>query len=413
MSTKDSHLLMPQRRLHYGGLVVLIAIANMVPPFATDMYLPGLPSIASDFHASVSTADLTMTLFTVFYAVGMLIFGPFCDKYGRKPMFLLSALLFAVFSGACSLAGSMQTLILFRILEGLGGGGIASVSTAMIKDSFDGNRRRSILSVVQVLMTVAPIVAPLIGAGLVNAFSWRATFVGLMAFGLVTVAFSLPLQECIREEERLQGPPLASLKRLPAVLQHKGFLAFCILFGLAPMAFMSYIALSSYIYMDLFGKTATQCSILLAIIGIPSLVGPASVLWMRRWSPAKAIALHLSLDVIARILMLVFGHRGAWVFMLCFAPMAFGSCLFRPVCINLLLTQHKTDTGSASAVINASSMVFSAIGIFVSSLLAAWNLTAAVGVMMAFCTVLGIILFLLGAKGLIHVENLHTPMGEM
>ncbi len=410
---EDSRLLMPQKRLRYGGLVALIGLANMAIPFATDMYLPGLPSIASEFHASVSTADLTMTLFTVFYAVGMLIFGPFCDKYGRKPVFLLCTLVFIVFSAACALAPSMQTLILFRILEGLGGGGITAVSTAMVKDSFDGNRRRSILSIVQVLMTVGPIVAPLIGAGLVNAFSWRAAFVGLMAFGVVTLAFALPLQECIHEEERLQGPPLASLKRLPVVLRHKGFLVFCILFGLSPMAFLSYIALSSYIYMDLFGKTATQCSILLAVIGIPSLFGPAAAMKMRRWTPAQMIILHLVLDAISCALMLTLGCRGAWWFMLCFAPMAFSAYFFRPLCINLLLTQHETDTGSSSAVINASSMFFGAIGMLVSSLLAAWNLVAAVGVMMTFCTVLGIILFLLGYRNRVHVENLRTPMEEM
>ncbi|MFR4804950.1 MAG: MFS transporter, partial [Eggerthellaceae bacterium] len=112
----------------------------------------------------------------VFFALGMLFFGPLSDKYGRKPVLLAGVGLYTVGSAACAIASSIELLIAFRVIQALGAGSISAVGTAVVKDSFQTYYREKILSVIQVLFVVGPATAPVIGAGVLAVADWRATF---------------------------------------------------------------------------------------------------------------------------------------------------------------------------------------------------------------------------------------------
>lgn len=153
-----------QKYLGAKGLIVLIAVMNMFVPLSIDLYLPALPTIGTEFAATPLMVNLTLVSFFFFFAVGILLFGPVSDKYGRRKILLLGIVLYTLASGLCAFAGSIYSLIAYRIVQALGAGGMVAVSMAVVKDAFYGTTKNRVLALVQAMAVIAPMVAPVIGA---------------------------------------------------------------------------------------------------------------------------------------------------------------------------------------------------------------------------------------------------------
>jgi MFS transporter, DHA1 family, multidrug resistance protein len=133
------------------GLIVFIAIMNMFVPLSIDMYLPAIPKMSKYFGSNSAITNMTLSMFFMFYAVGMLFWGPLSDKYGRKPIILLGSTIYIISSISCALSGNIYFLILARIMQGIGAGGITSVSIAIIKDCYSGKKREVTLAITQTI----------------------------------------------------------------------------------------------------------------------------------------------------------------------------------------------------------------------------------------------------------------------
>lgn len=161
-----------------AGLIALITVLGMTPPLSTDMYMPSLPKMADYFGAAPVVVNMTMVAFFISMSVGMLIMGPLSDRSGRKSVLIISLLLYMIASVFCAITSSVYFLILMRIVQGIGAGGMVSLSIAIIKDCFDGSTRATALAVVQSMSVIAPILAPVIGALIIQVSTWRTVFLG-------------------------------------------------------------------------------------------------------------------------------------------------------------------------------------------------------------------------------------------
>ena len=190
------------------GLVALITFLSAFVPLSTDLYLPALPGMALYFGVSADLANLTLILFFVFFGAGTLFWGPLSDRYGRRPVLLAALSIYTAASLGCALSGDIHQLIAFRIFQAVGASGAFAVATAMVKDVYESKRREPILAMVQSMVLISPVAAPVLGAILLRFVSWRGAFWALALIGLLALLGGLALVETIGEPSggSLLGP---------------------------------------------------------------------------------------------------------------------------------------------------------------------------------------------------------------
>ena len=392
MDTKQN--IAKQKFLGMKGLVLFITLMNMFIPLSTDLYLPALPTMSTYFHVSSALTNLTLVSFFFFYAVGTLFWGPMSDKYGRKKILLIGTIFYVFASAACAASLNVYMLIAARIVQGIGAGAITAVSMALIKDCFSGKQRETILSIVQSVAGLAPMIAPVLGAILLQFTDWRGSFIVLTVVGLLCLLLAFLYQETLSDEERYEGTVLGSLGRLVAVGKNIGFLVPCIIFSLYNLAFMGYIAMSSYIYVDVFGLSEQLYSYFFAANAALSMIGPMLyVRFMTGFDKKKFALTCFALYAVCGIFIVVLGGNAPFLFWLGFAPFSLAGTITRPFGTNIMLDQQSGDTGSASSLINGVATVLGSVGMMCAAM---WdNIVAGLGIMICLTGIVSILGWLL------------------
>lgn len=142
MSVEQENLT-KQKYLKNGGTIFFISLMAAFVPLSTDLYLPALNDMCDIFNASYSLVNMTLTMFFFFYAVGIVLWGPLSDKYGRKKILIIGNVIYLIASIVCALAPNVYVLLTARIFHGLGAGAITSISLALVKDCYSGSHARN------------------------------------------------------------------------------------------------------------------------------------------------------------------------------------------------------------------------------------------------------------------------------
>ncbi|MDR1312032.1 MAG: MFS transporter [Burkholderiaceae bacterium] len=349
-------------------LIVFLAFLNAFVPLSIDLYLPALPGMARLFTSSDSTAKLTLSLFMLTFALSMLIWGPLSDKYGRKSILRIGILLYIAASLFCALAQSMEQLITGRILEAIGCGAVQSVSMAIVKDIFrEGRIMENVLVWIQSITILCPLIAPVLGAFLLQYLPWRGLFYVLAGGALIGLAFSFALRETL--ENALDTSPFRSLSRIGFVLKNKGFRLLLIVFSIIVMPFMAYLSSSAFIYQNLFGLSSMQYSYFFAANAVFAMLGPLAYVRLFRRLP-NPLFLNINFGVIscAGLLILFLGHLNPWLFALLFIPITFMGSANRPLSAMLMMNQLDSDNGSVVALMSCTALLFGSFSMLICSM---------------------------------------------
>ncbi|EDL55266.1 Bicyclomycin resistance protein [Vibrio mediterranei] len=349
------------------GTLFFLVIISAFPPLTIDLYLPALPTMVDIFSTTESMVNLTLSSYFVTYAIGLLFWGPLSEKFGRKPILLIGIGAYMLASIACAMAGSIEHLIGSRVLQAFAGSAITVVSTAIVKDMFEGREREKIMATIMSLVIIAPMVAPVLGAFLLKVASWRMMFVTLAVFG----AFASILAMCYREtlQSQYTGSLARSWTRLGVVMTNPRFVMLLCIFSIAPMALMAFLAAGSYIYINGFGLTEQEFSYYFAFNAMCASLGPSIYMKLSRHiSVQKVITLCFFILALMGVLTLSIGSTAPWVFALIAAPATLMVIMMRVPGTNLMLDQQDKDTGSAVALIQFFAMICGSAGMLLVSM---------------------------------------------
>ena len=184
----------PQRRLGLKGMIAFIILMDAFIPLSNDLYLPAMPTMGEHLGTTDALVQLTITIFFFSYAIGMLVWGPLSDKYGRKRPLIAGFLLYSAATALCMLAWNIEVLLAARLFQGVGAASATAISFAMVKDCFSGKTRETVLALVQTISGFGPILAPVIGSWILLVAEWREMFLLLLLIGQINL-FHLVLRK--------------------------------------------------------------------------------------------------------------------------------------------------------------------------------------------------------------------------
>lgn len=384
-NTHAGWLSKPQPRLGQAGLVAFIIIANTIIPFSIDMYTPAVPSLPGYFNTSEQMVNFTLMGFFLFLTISSLLFGPVSDRFGRKPVLVGSLVTYTAGGILCALSTSIFALIGARLIQALGAGALMAVSMALIKDCFVEDRREQMISIVQVLSVVGPVIAPLVGGILLQFFDWHASFIALALFGAVCLVFAVLFEESLDASERSTGGMLSTLGGLAKVGRNRAFMVLLLTVALFNVAFSAYLAVASYIYVDFFGTTPQQYTYFFAVTAAFTALGP--FIWMKaraHVTPRLFTHVMIGLAFVSAFALLFFGTSSVFAFCGSLILFATIQSALRPYTTNILLSQQRGDTGSASSLIGFMISMFGVVGMTV--IVGPWpNYIFGIGAVMMIC----------------------------
>lgn len=210
---------------HAAGITAVLGLLSLFPPLATDMYLAGLGDIAEAMNATSSATELSLSVFFLGLCVGQLIVGPLIDSHGRKWPLLGATALFVVTSVALPLVKHIEVFNVLRFLQALGACGGMVVGRAVVNDLYEGREAAKVMTVLVMLLTIGPIVSPILGSLLLEAYGWRSNFVVMILVGLAALVLSLFIvPETLAPQNRIATPFRTGSRTAIKLLGQRGFI---------------------------------------------------------------------------------------------------------------------------------------------------------------------------------------------
>ncbi|OLZ69355.1 Bcr/CflA family drug resistance efflux transporter [Streptomyces sp. IMTB 2501] len=353
------------------GLLVTLVLGGLTatPPLAMDMYLPSLPEVTRSLHAPAATVQLTLTACLLGMALGQLVVGPMSDRWGRRRPLLAGLAVYLLATALCALAPNVETLVAFRLAQGLAGSAGIVIARAVVRDLYDGVAMARFFSTLMLISGVAPIVAPLIGGQILRVTDWRGVFVVLTVIGVLLAALVwLRLPETLPPADRHAGGAGTALRAMRGLLADLPFTGYMLAGGFAFAALFAYISASPFVIQEIYGASPQTFSLLFGLNSVGLVVAGQvnGKLLVGRVALDKVLACGLSVIVLAATALLLMstgalGETGlAPVAAALFVLMsAMGITLPNAQSLALLRTRHAA--GSASALLGTTSFLVGAV----------------------------------------------------
>lgn len=267
--------------LGHGGAAAVLAMLMGLQPATTDIYLPALPQLTQALAAPMTLAQLTMSALILAFGLGQLLWGPVADRVGRRPVLVGTLAAYALASIGGALAGSIEQLVVWRALQGFTMAGSVVCSRAMVRDLYEPVQGAQVMALALAGLGVVAILGPALG-GLVTAWAgWRMALVVVAVYGslaLAIVAWRLP------ETIRTRNPHATALRPMFAnwweIARHPTFRAWMLLVTSTYGGIFTYLAGSSFVFIDVLGLSPGQYGLAMASV---SCFYMAATLVCRRW----------------------------------------------------------------------------------------------------------------------------------
>ncbi|WP_431281178.1 multidrug effflux MFS transporter [Humitalea sp. 24SJ18S-53] len=380
-------------------MTVLLGGLAALPPLAIDMGLPAHGTIALALGVPAARMGLVLSLFMLGFALAQIVAGPVSDRFGRRPVLLAGTAVFGLAGLGCALSGGLEALLAWRAIQGAGAGAAVVMVFATVRDLFEGAEARMRLSGISMVLSIAPVVAPAIGAQVLAGFGWRAVFGVLATAGAglcVAVAFAF------RESNGRRDPTALDAARLLSNhlrwLRHRTSPLYALINAFCFGAVFAWVAASPLVLMVGFGVSGSVYGALFAMTALGVMGGAAANRRLASRGVPGGVALRfgLMMSVVASsgvLLLSAWDSPSLWALMPLLLANTFTIGLVSPNATAAALQPFGTMAGVAAALGGATQFLGGALwGAVATALVGVWGLPA-LGAVMAGCalTALGIL----------------------
>lgn len=387
-----------------------------IGPFSIDMYLPAFPDIAAGLHTNVSQVTLSLSSFFIGISAGQLLYGPLLERYGRKTPLYTGLIVYLLASVGCALSSSVNALILFRLLQALGGCAGMVTARAMVRDLFEVKDNAKVFSSLMLVVAVSPIVAPTLGGYVTALLGWRFVFIMLIIVALIIIAgiyYLLP--ESKKPDPNFSLKPAPIIANYTAVIKHPQFYTYALTAAIAAAGLYAYIGGSPHVFMEIYKVNERQYGWIFALIAM-GLIGASQVnsVLLKTYSSEQIIKAALSCQsIIGLVLVIITALGWADLFVTIFMIFIFLCCqgFIFPNASALSLAAFGHNAGSASALMGAIQMAIGAGTAFIVSILHN-NTALPMTFVMASCAIGALCVFLLGRNIIIRKASIEAVEEE-
>lgn len=350
----------PESRLTLAFLAALVALG----PLSVDMYLPAMPAMQQAFDTDIVQMHLTLSSYLWGFAIFHLACGPLADRFGRRPLLLLGTLLFIAASLGCATAESVQELSWYRFVQGIGACVGPTLARTITRDIFGPRRAAQALSLIAMLMALAPAVAPGLGGIMLRYVEWPAVFyfLGLYGFAIVIIIYRY-LPETLPEPQSLRPARIAG--NFVLLLRDRQYLPVALASASVYSGLMAYLACSGFVFINMLGVPVEYFGLIFlsSVIGYMSGSGLSAKLAARQ-QPINVLFGGTSLALGATVSMLLLHLLSPSSVLAIVLPMTFYAAalgLVMPQAQALAMEHHPLIAATTSALFGFLQMALSAV----------------------------------------------------
>jgi DHA1 family bicyclomycin/chloramphenicol resistance-like MFS transporter len=246
-------------------VVTMLTLLLGVQPITTDLYLPSLPTLGRELHASVGATQLTLSTLLICFGLGQLVWGPLADRYGRRPVLLAGMGGYTIASVLAAVAPSIEWLVAARALQGAAMAAAVTCGRSIVRDLFEPHEGARVMSRALGGLGLIAMLGPLLGGALVQWVDWHAALAVLAVFGACTLAFvAWRFEETLREPNPAATQAHVLWRNWKTVAQHPGFRAWAALLSLSYGGLFVFLAGSSFVFTEVLGVSRVAYGAIMA-----------------------------------------------------------------------------------------------------------------------------------------------------
>ncbi|MGM0519770.1 MAG: multidrug effflux MFS transporter [Campylobacterota bacterium] len=330
------------------ALVVLLAVLSSVAPMGVDTYLPSIPQIAKDFNVSIEKIELSLTIFLIGFTIGQIFGGPISDRFGRRNSSIFGLLGFSLFSFIIIFASSVYELWIYRFIEAFFGGIVFVNAAASIRDRFHGKEAAKVYSLMGVVRSAAPLVAPFIGAFIIHFFAWQAVFIFLTIYSLVVAFFVYE-----KLDESFTYVKQSVYNSFKIVLSNFEAVKIMLVLGFSFGGFFLLISKSSFIYIEYFDISTDYFPFFFAVNFLVLMsLARLNIMLVKYFKTINIVRFALIIQIVAGVLFIINHENISLITTVVLIAAYMGSMAFIfGNCVALAIEYFPNNAGVASSVI--------------------------------------------------------------
>jgi len=287
-------------------LILILGALTAFGPLSTDMYLPSFTTLAREMSASQAAVQATLSAFLIGLASGQLVLGPLSDRYGRRLPLIVGLLVYIAAALVCAIAPSIETLWVARFFQSLGLCAMIVVSRATVRDNYSGADAANFLSMLMLILGVAPMVGPPLGAFILNEYSWRGIFLFHAGLGtVVLIVILFVFSESLPPKRRARGGIIGVLRGYVSLIKDPHYIVPTIAGDLVFAGLFAFLAGGPFVLAEVYGLLPEHFAYVFSFNAFGFLIGTQiNARMVLRYGPARMLTGALSIYLFAAIALL-------------------------------------------------------------------------------------------------------------